>query len=395
MTGELFMETPLTYIMISPHYPKNFQPFVARLKNRGVRVLGIASEPYDLLSQELKDDMTEYYRVDNMSDYEQMYKAVAYFAFKYGRIHRLESHNEHWMESDARLRTDFNIPGLKSEQMDRLKKKSEMKKVFRQCGIPVAKGMVFQEWEQAQAIAAEVGYPVIVKPNIGVGATNTWKISNDDELAEFFVNLSTQETYIMEEFIDGGVVTFDGLTDREGNIVFYQNMIYDRPALEILTQDVDCYLVYPKEIPEDIIKFGTQCVKAFGIKERFFHFEFFRLDADQSLMGLEINCRPPGGPIIEMFNFANSFDVYDLYAQIVMNSEYTIDLSKRTNTGYANRKYQHQYVNSQDEVYARYGEHIVSTVYVEGAFGDVGYFINADSIELMDEIVAYIQALRV
>lgn len=385
------MELPLTYIMISPHYPLNFQPFVSGLKRHGVTVLGIASEPYELLSQELKESLTEYYRVDDMTDYEQMYKAVAYLAFKYGRIHRLESHNEHWMELDARLRTDFNITGLKTDDMNPLKKKSEMKKVFRECGIPVAEGKVFQDWEQAHAIASQLGYPVIVKPDIGVGATNTWKISSDEELSDFFVNLSTHETYIMEEFIEGGVVTFDGLTDQEGNIVFYQNMIYGQPALDILTQDVDCYLLYPQAIPEDIIQLGTQCVKAFDIKERFFHFEFFRLSTDNSLMGLEINCRPPGGPIVEMFNFANSFDIYDLYAQVVTNKGYHIDLSKRTNSGYANRKYHHHYVNSQDDIYARYGEHIVSTVYIEGAFGDIGYFINTASLELMNEIVAYIQ----
>lgn len=388
------METPLTYIVISPHYPVNLQPFVFRLSQRGVRVLGIASEPYELLSPELKSSLTEYYRVDDMSDYDQLYKAVAHFAFHYGRIHRLESHNEHWMESDARLRTDFNIPGLKDKDMERLKKKSEMKEIFKECGVPVAHGEVFLDWETARRIVKDVGYPVIVKPDVGVGAVNTWKISNDEELSNFFVNDRMEETYIMEEFIEGGVVTFDGLTDQDGNIVFYQHMIYDQPALEILSQNVDCYLFYPKEIPADIIELGSRCVKAFDIKERFFHFEFFRLDRDQSLMGLELNCRPPGGPMVEMFNYANSLDIYDQYAQVVTQNKFTADLSKRTNSGYANRKHHNHYVNSQDDIYARYGEHIISTAYVTGAFGDIGYFINTETVALMDEIVAFIQAVH-
>ena len=38
-----------------------------------------------------------------------MYKAVAYFASKYGKIDYIESNNEYWLEQDARLRTDFNV----------------------------------------------------------------------------------------------------------------------------------------------------------------------------------------------------------------------------------------------------------------------------------------------
>ena len=72
-------------------------------------MLGIGDSPYDALSYDLKISLTEYYRVGSLEDYDQVYRAVAFFAFKYGRIDFLESNNEYWLESDARLRTDFNI----------------------------------------------------------------------------------------------------------------------------------------------------------------------------------------------------------------------------------------------------------------------------------------------
>jgi hypothetical protein len=62
-----------------------------------------------------------------MEDYEQMYKAVAYYCFKYGRMDGLESNNEYWLEKDAALRTDFNIPGMKTADMEHVKYKSKMK----------------------------------------------------------------------------------------------------------------------------------------------------------------------------------------------------------------------------------------------------------------------------
>jgi len=41
--------------------------------------------------------------VGDMEDYDQLHRAVAYFTHKYGRIHFIESLNEHWLESEARL----------------------------------------------------------------------------------------------------------------------------------------------------------------------------------------------------------------------------------------------------------------------------------------------------
>ena len=387
------MNRALNFIVISPHYPENFQAFATALKANGANVLGIADEPYENLSMRTREALTEYYRVDSMEDYQQMYQAVAYFAHHYGKIDRIESHNEYWMETDARLRTDFNVEGFKAKDMDRIKQKSKMKEIFRSIGVPVAAGQVFNDWDDAKQLVAEIGYPVIVKPNIGVGASDTWRITSDEELSSFFVERNTAASFIMEEFIDGDIVTFDGLTDHEGRIVFYQQMLYDKPALDIISQNMDSFVQYPKDIPADIVEMGRLCVEAFDIRERFFHFEFFRLKNDHSLVALEINCRPPGGPMVEMFNFGNSIDIYDQYAKVVIHQTFTADLSQRKNCAYVSRKSYNNYLHSQDDIYAWYGQFIVSSVLSEGVFGDVGYFIVADDIEDMTRVVRFIQEL--
>ena len=126
------MNEKINFVMISPHFPSNFETFAVRLKEKGINTLGIADEPYENLSQSLRDSLTEYYRVDNMDDYDQMYRAVAYFAFKYGKIDRIESHNEHWLELDAKLRTYFNVFGYNNRNIRLIKYKSTMKEVFRE-----------------------------------------------------------------------------------------------------------------------------------------------------------------------------------------------------------------------------------------------------------------------
>ena len=98
------------FIFISPNFPTNYWQFCHELQNNGMNVLGIGDQPYDELMPELKESLNEYYKVGSLENYDEVYRAVAFFAFKYGKIDWLESNNEYWLEQDARLPTDFNIP---------------------------------------------------------------------------------------------------------------------------------------------------------------------------------------------------------------------------------------------------------------------------------------------
>ena len=73
------------------------------------QVLGIGDSPYENLLQELRDSLHEYYKVSSLENYDEVFKAVAFFSFKYGKIDWLESNNEYWLMRDAKLRTEFNI----------------------------------------------------------------------------------------------------------------------------------------------------------------------------------------------------------------------------------------------------------------------------------------------
>lgn len=119
----------MNVIFISPHFPLHFYQFCDRLKGLGVNVLGIGDTDYNNISENCRNSLTEYYRVDSLEDYDQVYKAVAFYIFRYGRIDYIDSQNEYWLELEARLRTDFNIPtGFHTGDLDAVKRKSEMKK---------------------------------------------------------------------------------------------------------------------------------------------------------------------------------------------------------------------------------------------------------------------------
>ena len=171
----------MNFIFVSPQFPHVYWNFCDRLKKKGVNVLGIGDTPYDQLTREMREALTEYYFVPALDDYDQMLRAVGFFTFKYGRIDWLESNNEHWLMNDARLRTDFNIrTGWQSADMEHIKSKSAMKAYYQKAGIPTARLVRVTTLSAAEEFLDTVGYPVIVKPDIGADATGAYRIDTYD-----------------------------------------------------------------------------------------------------------------------------------------------------------------------------------------------------------------------
>ncbi len=168
----------MNFIYISPQFPRTYWNFCDRLKRNGIRVLGIGDTAYEQLSNETRSALDEYYYVSNMESYDEMLRAVAYFTFKYGKIDWLESNNEYWMDQDARLRQDFHITsGYVGEEARNIQHKSKMKAYYEKAGIKTARWHLVSTLKDGKAFVKKVGYPLIVKPDIGVGASATYKMS--------------------------------------------------------------------------------------------------------------------------------------------------------------------------------------------------------------------------
>ena len=225
----------MNFVFISPNFPHTYWQFCDRLHRNGINVLGIGDSPYDSLEAPLKAALTEYYKVDSLEDYDQVYRATAYFAFRYGRIDWIESMNEYWLEQDARLRTDFNVTtGIQSDRIGFIKEKSLMKGIYLKAKIPTARQHIVSTVEAGRAFIEEVGYPVIVKPDIGVGATNTWKLENDADFEAFYEHLP-EHPYVMEEFIEGIICSYDAITDTRCEPLF-ESMTVWPPVMDIVGQ---------------------------------------------------------------------------------------------------------------------------------------------------------------
>ena len=357
----------MNFIFVSPQFPKYYWNFCDRLKKNGVNVLGIGDTPYDALSSELKSALNEYYFLSNLGNYEEVFKAVAFFSFKYGKIDWLESNNEFWLEQDARLRTDFHITtGEQFDNIGRIKNKSAMRAYYAKAGVPTARLHKTTDLAAAKNFIAQVGYPVIVKPDIGVGANETFKLENDEHLEKFFATLPAVP-YVMEEFITGDLFSYDAILNDRSEPLFETMTVWPVSIMDIMLNHLDLCYYTVDHAPEELRRVGRATAKAFGIKSRFVHMEFFRLTTAKAglgevgdYVGLEVNMRPAGGYTPDMMNFANSTDVYQIWADMVTSNERKLaDNNEHFYCVYAGRRDVNRYVHTHEEVLQRYGKNIV------------------------------------
>lgn len=385
----------MNFIFISPAFPTNYYNFCDRLRKNGVIVLGIGDTPYPELKACVKEALTEYYRVNSLESYDEVYRAVAFFAFKYGKIDFLESNNEYWLRQDARLRTDFNIKGAKLDDVLAFTSKSLMKDYYIQAGIPVARYVFCKSFEQDLKFIEEVGYPVVVKPNVGVGAAATYKIKCEEDLKSFYKG-GFQVPYIMEEFIEGNITSFDGICDSNSNVVFCDNEIFPPSIMDIVNENLEVSYYVNKEVPTDIYEAGCKVLKAFHIRSRYFHLEFFRLTKDKHGLGkagdivaLEVNMRPPGGCTPDLINFAQSVDTYQIYADVMCYDKVVnVDLTHpKYYCCYVARRDRLAYKYTYDQIKAMYPAQIKMHARMSDALADaLGNEYFSAKFETVDEV---------
>jgi hypothetical protein len=383
-------------IFISPNFPTNYWQFCHELKNNGMNVLGIGDQPYDELTDELKNSLNEYYKVTSLENEAEVYRAVAFFIFKHGRIDWLESNNEYWLERDAKLRTDFHITsGFQVEDIPRIKFKSRMKEYYIKAKIPVARHHLVDTLEGCLAFIKTVGYPVIAKPDNGVGAAHTYKLSDDEELKTFLERKLPDIPYIMEEFIDAEVNSYDAVIGADGEPLFETGNVTPNSIMDIVNNADNSIYYIVKELAPDTREAGRAAVKSFGVKSRFVHFEFFRLLKDHEGLGkkgqitaLEVNMRPCGGFTPDMINFAHSTNVYKIWADMIAFGRSTVPVGKHAYCAFAGLRDGKNFVMSHEDIMEKYGKNMrmVGRIpdVLSGAMGNQMYVAVFDTKRQLD-----------
>jgi hypothetical protein len=395
------------FIIISPHFPQTYYRFAEALKRNGFRVLGIGDASFFELSLELRNALDEYYCCYDMEDFENEKHAVQHFRNKYGEIDYLESNNEYWLERDSWLRNDFNIKnGVRPQELQYWQHKSKMKELYKKAGAKVADYVLVKNKEQLLEFINRVGYPVFIKPDMGVGASDDYKIKSEEDIDLFFQSKNNDITYICEQFITGNIVSFDGICDDQSNVVFCASNVFPPSVADVVQKGEDLFYYTAKEVPADLKELGEKVIKAFGVKKRFFHLEFFRLTKTVKgvgkkgeLVALETNMRPAGGFTPDLINFSQSVNSYQIYADVIAFNENRQDMSlEKYYAACASRRDYCDYLASDEDILNKYPNNICTygryPDVLSSAMGNKFFMAKFDTLEEVEEFRKYCETRK-
>jgi len=394
-----------TFIAISPQYPPRLRFFINRLKARGFTVLGVGDADWSCLDEELRADLTEYCRADlacysgneelDPGRYPGVRSTIEYLSAKYGRPEYLESFNEWWLPLDAAFRQDLDIPGIKPPELAHLIRKSLMKERFRQAGVAVVDGAPVTDPGGLLAFFNKAGRDIVVKPDRGVGASDTYRIRSEEEAGQFLKIRNPAFPYYMETFIGAPgreLYSFDGFTGADGQPVFFTCHYYNDGILEVVGGNpLSYHNLRTDEIPADLKAAGLAALQAFGLKKSFFHIEFFRVNG--VCFGLEINARPPGVLTMDMINHSKGIDCWDLYARMCAGEKTGARFARDLVCTYAARVFSRSYRLSHYELLRRYAKEIVLHMPMDSkVMGDYAYLVLTEDQQQRAEILQQIAA---
>ncbi|MCP4225747.1 MAG: ATP-grasp domain-containing protein [Actinomycetia bacterium] len=353
-------------LFIEPAFPKNQREFVRALVQVGARVTGIGESHVDVLDDELKGWLDGYEQVSSVVDEGALLDAVRRVQ---GRewVDRLEATVEAHIMAAAHVREQCTIPGTSTRTAWLCRDKPAMKEALSAAGIATAQSTGTSSVDEARRFADQVGFPLIVKPRDGAGASGTHRVDDVSQLEEALdlCGVSHGQSVAIEEFIEGHEGFWDTLT-VDGQIVHEFVSHYYPGVLEAMrTQWISPQIVTTNQAEDEryneLEVMGRQVLSALDIETSATHMEWFF--GPKGLKFSEIGCRPPGVSMWDLYSAANDLDMYREWAQLLVHGHTEARASRQFSAGMiALRPNQDGHISHYDGmegIQRDYGEHII------------------------------------
>jgi hypothetical protein len=339
--------------------------FTRGLAESGANVIGVGDQGKGALPALVRQSLSAYVQVPSLWNTQDV---IAELQKQLGGVSldRIECLWEPGIMLAAELRDHFGLPGLSIEQANRFRDKEAMKIALDAAGIRTPKHIAVNSAAECWDAAAEIGFPVIVKPIAGAGSSDTYRVDSADDLRAVLPLLRHVDTVSVEEFVDGEEYTFDTIT--VGGEIKYYNVAWYRPRPLIARSNewISPQVIALKDVdqPElaDGIRMGHEVIEALGFDTGFTHMEWYR-KADGEVVFGEIGARPPGAHQVDQMKFACDFDVFRAWGEAITHGKMDTVIDRLYNVAIIFKRARGvgriSRIEGMDELQQRFGEHVV------------------------------------
>ena len=324
-------------LFITPFPSKTMEYVRPAASLDAVRMLGIAQEVPGGGDAEVFADLVT---VDNTDDPAQLVAAARVLESRHGRVHRVLGIRESLQVPIGEVRRALGVRGPGPDTAELFRNKARMKDELRRHGLPCARHRLLRSWNDAEALIAEIGLPVVVKPLAGNNCQGVWRARTIDELRDALsaLHASPENPALAEEMLVGREFSFDTIT-IDGQVRFYSLSQYSPTTLEAMeTPGGRWVVVLPRDVsgPEwsDAIDLGDRVIAALGLDTGVTHMEWFRRD-DGSLAVSEIAARPAAGNHMPLTGWAYDADLERAWARAVVDDAFDGPYDRRYAVGCA------------------------------------------------------------
>lgn len=319
-------------IFVAPHFPSAQKRFAQALKQVGARVTGIG-EPH---GHDVPADVAQYLdgweQVSNVTDANALYDAVRRVQEREW-VDRLEVTIEAHMLAAAQVREACSIPGLTYHQTLLCRDKTLMKQFMREHQIPCAASTAAASPEDVIAFGREHGYPLILKPRDGAGASQTWKVDGEDSLGPALhdTGVAYGHSTAVEEYIEGHEGFYDTLTVngqiRHDFISHYFPNVLEAMRHRWISPLIICTNRHQEAGYDELKTMGWKVIKELELGTTPTHMEWFF--GSKGLKFSEIGARPPGVSHWDIYSAANEIDLYKEWADSIVHKNTWGNASRR------------------------------------------------------------------
>ncbi len=210
------------------------------------------------------------------------------------------------------------IIGTDCEAIERAENRDSFEKILQELNIPQPKGRAVTKIEDGVAAAAEIGYPVLVRPSFVLGGRAMQIVSNEEQLRHYLktaVEIDADKPVLVDKYIQGKEVEVDAICDGQDVFVPGIMELVERTGIH----SGDSISVYPTFSISDKVR-GTilQYAKKLGLGigiVGLYNIQFI-VDENDDVYIIEVN--PRSSRTVPFLSKSTGYSLADIATEVIL-----------------------------------------------------------------------------